>query len=99
MRVLWSPVALERVEEIFEVIRWDKPGAAQRWVEKLFETVEGLSELPRQGRVVPEVGREDVRELLVGNYRVIYRVEERVVNILTVRQGRRLLDLSELTRR
>lgn len=66
---------------------------------ELFETVEGLSELPRQGRVVPEVGREDVRELLVGNYRVIYRVEERVVNILTVRQGRRLLDLSELTRR
>jgi toxin ParE1/3/4 len=98
MRVLWSPRALERVEEIFEIIRWDKPGAARRWVEKVFYSVEGLTELPRQGRVVPEVGREEVRELLLGNYRVVYRIDERVINILTIRHGRQLLDLDEVER-
>lgn len=96
MRVLWSPLALARVDEVFEVIRWDKPGAAQRWVETLFESVEGLSEFPKRGRMVPEIGREEIRELLLGNYRVVYRVEERFISILTIRHGRQFLDPEEV---
>jgi plasmid stabilization system protein ParE len=46
---------------------------------------------PRAGRVVPEVGREDVREVLVGNYRIVYEVRSAEIRILTVFEGHRSL--------
>ena len=58
--------------------------------------MERLARSPKRGRVVPEAGREEIRELLYGQYRIIYRVEEGSVSILTVRHGRRLLDLEEI---
>jgi plasmid stabilization system protein ParE len=96
MRVIWSPLALARVVEIADRIRWDKPGAADRWVERLFGTVDTLVDSPRRCRKVPELDRPDVRELLFGNYRVIYRIEEGALVVLTVRHGRQLLDLDEV---
>jgi len=96
MKVVWSPLARRRALAIVEQIRWDKPMAASRWLERLLAEVETLPEMPRRCRVVPELEREDVRELLFGNYRVIYRIEEGALVILTVRHGRRLIDLDEL---
>lgn len=92
MRVVWSPLALAKVEEIADVIRYDKPGAAQKWVEELLDAAGSLVDLPRRGRKVPEIDRADIRELLLGNYRLIYRIEDAVVSILTVRHGRQLLE-------
>ena len=96
MEVVWSPLALERVVEIAERIRWDKPGAAQSWVERLFAKAETLAASPRRGRIVPELDRPDMREIHFGNYRVIYRIGGAEVVILTVRHGRRHLDIDEL---
>jgi plasmid stabilization system protein ParE len=49
------------------------------------------------GRVVPELGIQDLREILVGTYRVIYRVREDEVHVLTVHHGARLLDTTKIT--
>ncbi|MCG8652670.1 MAG: type II toxin-antitoxin system RelE/ParE family toxin [Pirellulales bacterium] len=43
-----------------------------------------LKQFPYSGEVVPEVGREDLREVLQGNYRIIYRVSDRRIDILAV---------------
>ena len=48
-----------------------------------------------RGRVVPELSREEIRELIYGDYRVVYRVAERRVDVLTVRHGRRRFDPDE----
>ena len=48
------------------------------------------------GRVVPELGLQDLREILVGSYRVIYRVREDEVHVLTVHHGARLLDATKI---
>ncbi|MCH8533411.1 MAG: type II toxin-antitoxin system RelE/ParE family toxin [Saccharospirillum sp.] len=56
MRIVWSPLALERVEDIAQYIAEDKPGAAVEWVDGIFDTVERLADFPESGRVVPEVG-------------------------------------------
>jgi plasmid stabilization system protein ParE len=96
MKILWSPLALGQVQEIAEHIAHDKPGAARRWAEGVFRVADHLASSPKRGRVVPEIGREEIRELLHGNYRIIYRVEEGSVSILTVRHGRRLLDKREI---
>jgi toxin ParE1/3/4 len=53
---------------------------------------ERLREFPYSGQVVPELGREELREVIQGNYRVIYRVGEGRIDILTVYHGARLLN-------
>lgn len=96
MKVVWTPLAVDRASEITEHISLDNPTADSQWVEGLFKAVERLAKFPKQGRVVPEVGRSDIRELLYESYRVIYRVESKRVSILTVRHGRRLIDKKEI---
>ena len=55
----------------------------------LFDVVGKLVQFPRRGRVVPEVGRPEIRELLYEGYRVVYRVDQKQVLLLTVRHQRR----------
>lgn len=95
MKVEWSPLALDCVSEIAHYIAKDNLDAAERWVNELFDSVERLADFPESGRTVPEVGIRRIRELIFGAYRVIYNVEDKV-QILTVRRGSRLLDLSEI---
>ena len=83
--------------EAADYIERDNPDAAIRWTERIFEAASKLEAHPERGRMVPEVQRPEIRELLVGNYRVIYRVGKGQVSILTVRHGRRLFDEAELS--
>jgi len=96
MRVVWAPLALERAAEIARCIAADRPAGAARWIDRLVQIVATLRSQPRRGRRVPELDRDDVREVLHGEYRVIYRVDARRVVILTVRHGRRQFDPREL---
>jgi toxin ParE1/3/4 len=95
VKVEWSPLALDRVSEIARYIAKDNPAAAERWVNELFESVERLADYPQSGRVVPEVGVQRIREVILGAYRVIYSVKDKV-EILTVRRGSQLLDVREI---
>jgi len=56
-----------------------------------------LSELSERGRLVPEIGRSDVRELIDGNYRLIYELTADAVTVVGVIHG--ALDLAKLWRR
>jgi plasmid stabilization system protein ParE len=58
-------------------------------VHGLVAAVERLQDHPRSGRVVPELGDESIRELVHGNYRIVYRLEDAVVEIATVFHGAR----------
>ena len=98
MRVRWSLLALQRVSEIVEYISHDRPVAAEEWAIGVFDTVRQLEKFPDRGRVVPEVGRASIRELVHGEYRVIYTVEAKSIGILTVRHGRRRFDPNEIRR-
>ena len=96
MKVVWSPLAVDRVKEAALYIARDNAEAARRWAEGVFAAAAELRQFADRGRVVPELGRGDVRELLHGNYRITYRIERNRVAILTVRHGRRLLAPEEL---
>ncbi len=97
MKIVWSPLALQRVNEIADYIAADTLEAAQRWVVDLFNAVANLQSFPLLGRVVPETRRDNIRELLHGKYRIVYRVRARSIAILTVRHGRQQLLLKEIT--
>ena len=88
MRVVWSPLALERVQAIAQEIAGERPVTAERWVRAIFKRVHQLRQYPRSGRIAPDLARPEIRQLPYPPYRIIHRVERTRVLILTVRHGR-----------
>jgi plasmid stabilization system protein ParE len=82
--------------EIAGYIVQDNPDAAESWISTVFEKVEHLKKFPESGRVVPETDNMTIRELIYSNYRIIYRVEEKRLSVLTVRHGKQVLPLDEI---
>jgi toxin ParE1/3/4 len=91
-QVVWSPKAIEDVEEIASYIAKDSVAYAAAVVRKILDTTGNLSNFPLSGRIVPELGDPAIREKLVYSYRVIYRVEVETITIAAVIHGKRLLD-------
>jgi toxin ParE1/3/4 len=96
VKIIWAELAVERAAEIAQYIATDRPEAAERWVDGLIRIVDGLARSPRRGRMVPEVGRSEIREVLHGSYRVIYRLDPKRVAVLTIRHARRAFDPTEI---
>ena len=97
LRLDWSPEAVEDLESIASYIERDSAWYAKAVISKIVETAETIADFPELGRAVPEVGDPAVRERLVYNYRLIYRLESERVLVAAVIHGSRLLD--QLTRR
>jgi plasmid stabilization system protein ParE len=96
MRIIWSPLAVDRVSEIAEYIARDNPTAAEDWTDTVFGKVEHLKSFPESGRIVPEINNPRIRALIYSNYRIIYRIEEKRLSVLTVRHGKQILPLDEI---
>jgi toxin ParE1/3/4 len=97
VKIVWSPIAIERAYEAAAYIASDKPEAALRWLNGLFEVTDRLEMFPQSGRVVPEIGLPEFREVVYRRaYRIVYRIEKTRVSILTVRNFEQLLDATEL---
>jgi addiction module RelE/StbE family toxin len=96
MQIAWTREALNRLTEIEEYISKDSQQRAINFVNYLIDQGETLKDHPKIGRVVPEVGNENIRELIVKKYRIIYRVTDERIEILTVFEGHRLLRIEEL---
>ena len=96
MKIVWSPLAVDRVSEIAEYIAQDKPSAAENWINIVFSKVEELKSSPEIGRIVPEIRNKQFRGLIYGNYRIIYRIEKKQISILTIRHGKQILPIDEI---
>ena len=96
MRIIWSPLAVDRVTEIAEYIAMDNPAAAEKWVTMVFKKVEELQNFPESGRIVPETKNKSIREFIYGNYRIIYRVEKGAISVLTIRHGKQVLPVEDI---
>ncbi len=90
MKLRWTRRARRDLVEIARYIERDKREAARRWVARLRQRARAVAELPRSGRRVPETARDDVREVLVRSYRIVYLIDAETVWILTVFEGHRL---------
>lgn len=93
MRLIWSPQAVEDVDAIRSYVARDSEHYANLLVERIVAAVDRLEAFPLLGRVVPEVGDESLREVVYGNYRIVYRLKPEVVEIVTVFHAARLLRL------
>lgn len=91
-KVKWSNLALYDLRAIHDYVAQDSPKYADRLMDKLIERVDGLEQHPRIGRKVPEFNNEAIRELIEGNYRIIYRIEsEDQIGIARIHHAARLL--------
>lgn len=90
--VKWTRQAVEDLESITHFIAKDSHHYARLFVIDIFEAVEQLEEFPESGRIVPELNDSIVRELILGNYRLVYRFRRNLVELLTLYHGARILD-------
>lgn len=90
-KMKWTPQALDDIEAISNFIARDSTYYAGIFTVEVFEAVENLDLFPESGRIVPELNRNEIGEVILGNYRIIYRVKEKIVEILTVYHSARLL--------
>jgi len=96
-KVLWTENTVEDLLAIKEYISEDSPDRAEAWLIELFNSGESLASLPTRGRIVPEFKRtENLRELLIGNYRLVYRIKKSSIEIITVFEGHRQLNKTDL---
>ncbi len=91
MKVRWTPRAVEDLKSIARFIGLDNPAASRRFADKLKRRAESVRRFPNRGRVVSEFDREDVRELIEGNYRIVYRVKKDAISILSLFEGHKQL--------
>lgn len=86
MKIVWSPKSVQDLNRIIDFIGRDKKVAALRWARRVHQKVSRLQRFPKSGRVVHEIGREEVREILIGDYRTIYKITSQI-SILTIFHG------------
>ena len=96
VEVRWTPQACQDLQAIIEFIEKDSSQYARLFVVNIFQAVERIAEFQKSGRMVPELGNPAVRELILGNYRLVYRLKAKYVELLTVYHGARLLDPGKL---
>lgn len=91
--VRWTNQAVEDLRSIRLFIERDSPRYGRLVAERLFESTMRIEEFPRSGRVIPEIGDEDYREVIVGEYRIVYRLGGNTAAILTVFRSSRLFPM------
>jgi addiction module RelE/StbE family toxin len=95
-QVRWTPQAADDLEAICLFIARDATQLAAIFAERVLRATDRRASYPRMGRVVPALAIENIRELIVGSYRVIYQVRKDKVHLLTLHHGARPLDTTKI---
>jgi toxin ParE1/3/4 len=96
VEIRWTPQAIDDLESIADFIAKDSPYYARLFAIDSLGAVDRLAKFPKSGRVVPEMGNPFIREIILGNYRIVYRLRGGLAEILTVYHGAKLLNPGEL---
>lgn len=91
VNVTWTEFALEDLRSIHAYILQDSKVYADRFIEKIISRVEQLEAHPQSGRIVPEFQVDTLRELIEGNYRIIYKINSDLIGIVRVHHSARQL--------
>lgn len=94
-QVVWSHVAEKDLRGIVEYIAADSPAHALRVLQKIKQKASNLYSFPERGRIIPELREQGIsqyRELIIQPWRVIYRISEKSVYVLSVLDSRRNIE-------
>jgi toxin ParE1/3/4 len=91
VKIIWTDFAIEDLRMIHEYISKDSKTYADRFVDRIIKRVDQLENFPKSGRVVPEFNSETIRELIEGNYRIIYQIRPEYIGIARIHHSARQL--------
>lgn len=94
MRVHWTDTAAAHLTALHDYIARDSRIYARRMVDRLTSRSKQIGRFPESGRIVAEYEQPDVREIIEGSYRIIYRILPRQIDVLAVIHSARLLPSS-----
>lgn len=92
LEVIWSPEAVSDLEGIIEYLQNENPTVAAQMAEKILSACDKLENFPQRGRYVPEMDamlQQNIREIALSPWRVVYEILDAHVHILMVVDGRR----------
>ena len=94
VRLSWSKRSADDLYNIYEYISRDSIHYAKIQVKRIKERTTILLSSPKIGRIVPEKENDNIRELVFGNYRIVYKIasEENIV-IITIHHSRKILKI------
>ncbi len=95
-RLIWAPSSLECIDKIAEYIAVDSIFYAQVFVKKVFSFGKQIALFPDAGRIVPEYSDKSIREIIYGNYRIVYKIDKESINVLSVSGSAQLLVIPNL---
>ncbi len=94
--VIWTARAKKDLKSIHRYIAEDSPINAKNVTNDMLVKVEPLADLPNRGKVVPEIGRDDVREISVHTWRLIYHIRQQNVFIIAITHKRQQLSAEDI---
>ena len=97
VKIVWTELSTVDLKEIFNYIDENSHSYAAITTNKIYETVQVIADNPFSGRIVTEFNENSIRELIEGNYRIIYRIKSEIqVDILRVYHSARLLKRNDI---
>jgi toxin ParE1/3/4 len=96
IKVVWTQEALNRLIEIEEYISIDNPERAVKFVNNLINKGDSIAHFPKKGRIVPEFSIPEIREIIEKKYRIVYRIKNNRIEILTVFESHQLIRRKEI---
>jgi plasmid stabilization system protein ParE len=91
VKITWTELAIEDLKISHAYILKDSKIYADRMAEKIIARVDQLAYFPKSGRVVPEFENDSIRELIQGNYRIIYKVSTQKISIIRIHHSAKLV--------
>jgi addiction module RelE/StbE family toxin len=90
--IAYTKKALSDLDEIEAYIALDSPRMARRWIQRIIDKIEQLRRFPESGKISSIFEKPQIREILIGNYKIIYRIKPyNKISILRILHMARLL--------
>ena len=98
-RIIWTESVLQDLDQIADYISLDKPTAASRFVQRVFQGVEQLASHPKSGSIPNELNGTPYRQLVIPPVRIFYREQDDMVFIIYIMRGERFFRSNDLLER
>ena len=96
MVITWLKSAREDLHNIYKFIAKDSEYYAKKVLNDFFDATEILNLFPKSGRVVPETDREELREIIIYSYRLIYKIKENEILVMVLLNSKQLIKRTRL---
>ena len=92
VKIEWTRISQEDLKEIYDFIAEDSISYAVITVNKIYQSVQSIKNNPFLARIVPELNEENIREVISGNYRIVFKIiDHKLIHILRIYHSARLM--------